>query len=320
MKIIKFSLLAIACTFSFMLVGTIQEATAASNGSITISPFLKEIRFTANEPTKEFSVSLTNNTKITQEFSLNALDFGSLNETGGIVFAGSNSNSLINKYGLANWLTLGTQSITIEPGKTATIPVAIINDVSMKPGGHYAAIVASVRTPETSSSNVIGVNQKLSSLIFATKMGGEKYDLTLKDIDVSGGIFKLPSQVKLRFYNPGNVHIVPRGIVKIISPNGTVVSQGVINEESSYVLPETTRQLTVEMNDIGSVGLWPALYRVQVDYRYEGFETFARKEKTVYFMNLVSLVLILLVIGGGLYYALKVHHKTAKKSSKKAEY
>lgn len=272
-----------------VLIPVVAQA-ASSSANITISPFLREVRFPADEATKDFSVQLTNNTGTTQNFRLSVLDFGSLDASGGVVFAGSDASKLSKKYGLANWLQLGQKNLELKSKETAEIKATILNDSNLSPGGHYAAIIASIDAATGTSDNQVNINRQISSLILATKVGGEKYDLKLNGVSSNGNWLHLPGEVSLNFSNPGNVHVVPRGTVKLLAVNGSVVAQGVINEESSYVLPETERVLTVKLNKTGSVGLWPAAYKLQIDYRYDGIDQIARREQSLYFLNAQSFI------------------------------
>lgn len=289
----------LAVSFFTLLLLTGSSDAAGPKSTITISPFLHEVRFSADEATKDFSIEITNNTSTEQSFNLSVLDFGSLDESGGIVFAGSDASTLVKKYGLAQWLQLSQTNLSLGPNKTKEIKATILNDSTMTPGGHYAAIIASINSSGESTGNEININQQLSSLILATKVGGEAYDLKLEDISLNGNWLQLPDEVTLSFKNPGNVHVVPRGTVKVLSSSGGVVASGVINQESSFVLPETTRVITLELTKQGKASLWPAIYTVQVDYRYEGIDQIARKERKVFFLNLPGLA-VLVAIGGGL--------------------
>jgi hypothetical protein len=262
-----------------------SEALAQSSSQVTIVPFLQSVRVESNEPTKTVDLTITNSSSKTQSFHLNVLNFGTLNETGGLVFSGNNASALAKKYGLASWLRLSVSDLVLEPNQSSTVQATIINDVSLTPGGHYGAVVASINTKDDIGSNKVNVKQELSSLIFATKVGGEKYDLSLKGLNYDVGWGKLPSQVTLRFKNTGNVQVVPRGIVKILSPRGNVVSQGVINEASSYVLPETYRQIPVSLKSVAKEGIWPRFYRLDVYYRYDGINSFTAKSYTLYLVN-----------------------------------
>ncbi len=267
-----------------------QASAAKPSSQITIVPFLQTVRIQASESTKTFDLTLSNKTSRAQSLHLSVLNFGTLNETGGLVFAGSNASTLVKKYGLASWLRLSVNDLTLQPNETATIQATIINDVSLTPGGHYGAVVAAVNSLDATGGNQVNVKQQLSSLILATKVGGEKYDLKLDGIryDINWG--RLPATINLRFKNPGNVQVVPRGIVKLISPKGKVIKQGVINENSSYVLPETYRQIPVNLQTVAREGWWPKFYRMEVYYRYDGIDSFAVKNYTLYLVNLPALI------------------------------
>ncbi|HZL08244.1 MAG TPA: hypothetical protein VFC50_03560 [Candidatus Dormibacteraeota bacterium] len=291
-----------------MLTGALPTHAAGSRPLVTIAPFLQQVQVSPADSVKNFNVYLTNSSTATLSFHLSVADFGSLDETGGLVFAGNNASSLTKKYGLSSWLRLGVNDLSLAPGKTATVTATIINDVSLQPGGHYAAIIASVKNQNPAAKNQIDIKQELSALILATKTGGDKYDLHLNNLQYDSSWWSLPGEVSLRFYNPGNVHVVPRGLVKLIAPNGQVVSQGVINDASTFVLPQTYRQIQVDLKSVGHSGWRPGLYHLRVDYRYDGLDRYASKTFTARFLNLSSLLLIVAVIAVIIWLTVKIRH------------
>ena len=274
------------------------HAYAASNvPTVTVSPFLQNVQVQENDQTKPLDLTLLNTSNQTQTFHLSVLDFGALNETGGVAFASSDSSTLIKKYGLSTWLKLDNDSITLAPGQKTKVGAVINNDSTMSPGGHYAAVIASLDSENGSKGNTVDIKQQLSALIMVTKTGGEKYDLSLNNTKFKTSWWHLPTSLVLRFKNPGNVQVVPRGMVKIVAPGGAVVSQAAINEGSGFILPETFRQFPVELQNVGRPKLWPTTYQLQVIYRYDGLEQFAIKTYKVRFINLpVLLVAGLLVL------------------------
>ncbi len=283
-----------------------------SKSGITLSPFEQQLSIAPDDLTRSFNLSLTNNTTTLQELSLTARDFGSLNDTGGVLLEGSNAYS--QKYGLASWLALGTDTVVLQPGEKKSVPVTIENRSTLQPGGHYGAVVASVTSLDDQSSNRVVINQQLLSLLLVTKVGGEKYNLKLKDISPNGNWFHLPNTVKLRFQNPGNVHVVPRGTVKLKSPSGKILAEGIINSESAFILPESFRELFVPLNKIAAAPPLPGVYNVEVDYRYDGINAVAIKNYPVRFLSLGTFagigVFIVLI-----FYFLRKRKTTSKKSS-----
>lgn len=251
---------------------------------ITISPFLQRITIQPNDAEKTFAIKFTNNTSSLQELRLKAQDFGTLNETGGVLLEGNSGYT--KKYGLTSWLRLGSDTVVLRPKESREIQVTIQNRTSLQPGGHYAAVVASVKALDGVSGNQVAINQQLMSLILVNKTGGEHYALKLVDIDQNGNVLKLPSSIKLRFQNPGNVHVVPRGTVLLKSPSGRVLAKGLINSESAFVLPETFREIYVPLTKVSNDFPFPGLYQVEVDYRYDGVEQTVRKTAPVKFINI----------------------------------
>ena len=261
-----------------------QAASKTAVHGISLSPFEQQVSIAPDDTDTSYMLGLTNHTAGLQELDLSVHDFGSLNDTGGILLEGNGHYS--QKYGLAAWLSLGTDTVVLQPGESRQVQVTINNRSSLAPGGHYGAVVASVNSLNGQSGNHVVINQQLLSLVLVDKVGGDHYDLRLQGIKQNGNWLHLPNTVTVRFQNPGNVHVIPRGTVKLKSPGGTVVAQGIINSESAFVLPESFRELYVPLTKIGSAAPWPGLYNIEVDYRYEQITRTATKTYTLHFVDL----------------------------------
>jgi len=281
-------IVAVAASIAVLMPGLASAAkpiaSQKTTGGITISPFLQQLTIQPNDIEKSYNLTLTNSTNSIQELRLSVRDFGSLNETGGVLLEG-NSN-YTKKYGLTSWLQLGADTVILQPKESREVPVTIQNRTSLQPGGHYAAVVASVKALDELTGNEVAVNQQLMSLVLVNKAGGEHYALRLTDIEQNGNWITLPSVVKLRFQNPGNVHVVPRGTVELKSPGGTVIARGIINSESAFVLPETFREIYVPLEKVANDFPAPGLYRIDVKYRYDGIDKTAEKSEILRFINL----------------------------------
>ncbi len=274
----------------------VQAAPKAPVTGITLSPFEQQFSIAPDEPSKNFTLNLTNNTSSLQELKLTARDFGSLNDTGGVLLEGNTNYT--RKYGLSSWLVLGTDTVVLQPGESRGVPISIDNRSSLQPGGHYGAVVASVTSLDAQSGgNHVAINQQLLSLVLVNKVGGAHYDLRLPSLSQNGNWLHVPDTVRLRFQNPGNVHVVPRGSVKLTSPSGTVLATGIINSESAFVLPESFRELYVPLTPVSKALSLPGIYHVEVDYRYDGLARTAHKSYAVRYINLklyAGLVIIVL--------------------------
>ncbi len=260
-----------------------RAAAKNTTSGISLSPFVQQIALQPNDGARSFSLTFTNHTDTLQELNLASRDFGSLNDTGGVLLEGS--SGFTQKYGLTSWLSLEADTVVLQPKESRAVLVSIDNRSSLQPGGHYGAVVASVNSLNDQVGNHVVVNQQLLSLILVDKVGGEHYDLKLDRVNQNGNWLHLPNDIRLRFQNPGNVHVVPRGIVKLKSPSGRVLAQGIINSESAYILPESYRELFVPLTRTASAPPLPGIYHVEVDYRYEGIARTVSKSYAVHFVN-----------------------------------
>jgi hypothetical protein len=295
------------------------QAAAARNttGGISLSPFLQNISIQPSDIAKSFNLTITNHTAGLQELDLSTHDFGSLNNTGGILLEGSNSKYGL-RYGLTSWLSLGTDTVVLQPNESRAVLVTINNRASLQLGGHYGAVVASVNSLNNQSGNKVVINQQLLSLILVDKVGGDHYDLNLNSATTNGNWLHLPNTARLVFQNPGNVHVVPRGLVKLKSPTGTVIAQGIINSGSAFMLPESFREFYVPLTPIGKAPPLPGLYHIEVDFRYDGINRYAVKNYAVRFIDL-GLYVVLAMLAVITWTVRRRRRKAAKKTIKIAK-
>jgi hypothetical protein len=270
--------------------------TAAPPSGITISPPLQQVAFPVAETSVPLNVIVTNNTPQTQTLYLSSVDFNALQDTGGLLFIGSKATALQRRYGLAKWLQLPYQQMTLTAGQSQTVDAAIRNDSTLAGGGHYGAILFTLRPLLDSGGQVsANLNAVASALVFAEKQGGIIYQLSLQTPHLGTYWSTLPSSVSLRFRNGGNVHLVPRGTVTITGPfSKKAVSEGTINEDSAIILPQNTRDYRVELShSIGSLA--PGPYKMQVAYRYDGNDVYQTVTVTFWVINLEGIAAILLI-------------------------
>lgn len=266
---------------------------------ITLSPFLQTVSVASFESTKSFTVQVTNHTDTTRSFNTSMTDFGAQNEFGGVAFLGLTNSNYNVKHGLVKWLTIDRSNFSLDPKSSITITATIRNDEELTPGGHYGALLVNeFAGSDQAKANTIVANPTVSSLIFVTKLGGEQYDLRLNKVTHDTSWLHLPTVAHLRFQNPGNVAVVPRGTVQLLGPHDTLIAQSAINEDSSYILPDAYRQLAVPLKSVGAVTWWPAQYRLLVNYRYDGLAQTATHTEKVYFISLPHLLLSTALIIG----------------------
>ncbi|NTW89453.1 MAG: hypothetical protein HGB37_00885 [Candidatus Moranbacteria bacterium] len=270
-------------------------AESAPASGFTISPFYREIDIQKSQERVSFAIDVTNNSQQIAEFRVSVLDFGALDETGGVAFLGS-SDSL--KYALASWVQLENDTLLIKAGETQTVRGYVENRDSLSPGGHYGAIYLKSEGPGVSAETRrnVAFDPSMASLLFVRKVGGEVYDMRLDGREYPQSLFTLPSSVTLRFQNIGNVHVIPRGTVKITDPLGRVVRSGVINEQSGIVLPEAFRKLSANLMRVETPFI-PGRYTVTIGYRYDGKDsTDSNISDYIYIPPIFALAMAVIVV------------------------
>ena len=272
-----------------------HAAAKPASNAISLSPFVQNITIESSDSTKSYELELTNNSPNLQEIDLSSHDFGSLNDSGGVLLIGSN-DSYSQHYGLTSWLTLETDTVVLSPGESRQVLVSVNNRPDLQPGGHYGAVVATVKSLDDTSGNHVVINQQLLSLVLVDKQGGEHFDLALASVEQNGNWLHLPNDIKLHFSNPGNVHVTPRGKVLLRNPAGTTVAQGVINTESAYILPASFRDLYVKLTPTSRALPLPGVYHLEVSYRYDGLSVAATKRYAVHFISLKLYAIIATIV------------------------
>jgi hypothetical protein len=276
-------------------------AAAASRATgFTVSPAYQPVTVAANQPETQYSLQISNNTQYDQNFRLSVVDFGSLDEEGGVAFTGTPAKELDHKYGLASWMALEKDAVFVPVGKSAEVIVRISNRPSLAPGGHYGAVLATAVTDTGQESARVGLKQVLSSLVLAVKDGGAIRMLNLDSQKMNGGFWRLPTQVEQRFENAGNVHVIPRGVVEVVDPVGKVVVRGAMNESSGMILPESFRKYKTQLDNVGQAWL-PGRYKLVSTYRYDGTEKTKTLTKSFWYVGglVIWLVVVLVLAAGG---------------------
>ncbi len=284
----------------WIILSALITPIAAEAAAISVSPAFQDVLLPSAAASKDISVTFSNQSTSPQTYKLSTVDFGSLDESGGVAFLGVPNSELEHRYGLVSWIKLEKEQIFLPPAGSAKVTVHIDNRASLAPGGHYAAILATSTGEADAATDKTKVNlrQIIASLLLVRKEGGGEIGLNAAGISVgSHSLFSLPKFLTLRFQNPGNVHVVPRGTVSIKDPSGRVVMSGLINENSDIILPESFRKLRVSLTTLRPA--WtPGRYSVVSNFRYDGSTDVRTSKVSFWYMGIALTILFLLVFGG----------------------
>lgn len=276
---------------------------AENNQGVSFSPPFTDIEI-GSEKEKKIDLEISNQSESSLVFGLSVIDFGSLDESGGIAFLTTQPNSDERKYALASWISLEKSEVIVPPKSKEIIKVTILNKESLFPGGHYGAVLATIRNEEKALSDKVGINQSIASLLYVQKNGGETKNLILRNIYRKNPTLVFIKNIDLKFENNGNTHLVPRGKVEIKSITNKTVAKGIINEASNKILPETTRKITVNL-DVFKKWIWPGKYFIEINYRFDGKEEFINYKNSFLYIGIEGIIIFVSGILLFFYFLLK---------------
>lgn len=196
--------------------------------SIEVSPAFMEISLEKPEQEKEIKITYKNYSDQSINLRIFPIDFKQKNENGDLTLLGQQTEGY--SYSLSSFLSFNSTSIEVDPQGTGTLTVKAKNRQDLSPGGHYAAVIATL-TADTESTGSAKIAPSVSSLILLRKVGGERFNLSLKEVDWPDSLmtFSYPEAVHLLFQNEGNIHMVPYGRIEVRDMFSRILSKGTIN-------------------------------------------------------------------------------------------
>ncbi len=285
---------------------TISPSVFAASG-IGIAPAIQEVELRESDEQVSFSVTIANTTELATEFKLSTLDFGALDESGGVAFLGRTGQETTT-YGLSKWMSLDKTQVRLEPGKTEEVRVTIKNEDSLSPGGHYGAVVVSSTKVGQLNTESVETLPAASTLVLLKKYGGETLELELDSIKANNSLVSLPSSADLRFHNVGNTHVVPRGTTTLTGPFNSIVSRGVINEASGYILPDTYRIYDTPFQSVSQPWL-PGRYTLKTEWRFDGKEQTTITTTHYWYLGKVGVGVLILISSAIVLYMFILYRK-----------
>ncbi len=260
---------------------------------------------------KKLEIYFVNHNSESLNLELVPIDFKQKDEYGGISLIGQEAGTF--SYSLSSFLSFESNSLVLAPGEKRKFLVSVKNREDLSPGGHYAAVVAKLVSTGDESESATAIKPSVSSLILLRKVGGERFNLSLSNIDWPKTlfVFSYQSSLVLTFKNEGNVHLTPYGRLDIKDIFGRLIYKAVVNEGSLRVLPETTRRIPVFLTKT-ALGLPFSVNSISV----QG-EDSLKKTRYLYKGSFIYVDPAILVLVAVLIYSLKRRAKTQEKMKKK---
>lgn len=144
-------------------------------------------------------------------------------------------------FSLSSWVKLSSPSqFTINPGQLVTVNFSVNPPKDAEQGTHYGALLFSY-SGKLSEGSVSEVQQSVGTILLVyygqSRENGEVHSKADRKILWS------PDKVTFseRFNNTGNVHVKPKGEVKVRNMFGQIVSTPQVNRDAANVLPKSER-------------------------------------------------------------------------------
>jgi len=138
-----------------------------------------------------------------------------------------------------NWFTLDKNQVDVPAGESSEIKYSIsIPDGSE---GEYDARVIFSKDP---TAKIMGISIRYNFPVYIIVSGTEKYDFSIEDINITN---KSNTEISINMTNTGNVHIRPKGTIKIVSKD-TEYSM-IFNKRKWAIIPNEKYRYTDKFKD-----------------------------------------------------------------------
>jgi len=260
---IIFSSFAVIALFGSMFVNKAQ--------ALTISPARIEISGDAGSTiTKD--ITLFNDSKNSSEtYYVSYSNFEAQGETGSPRFVEPKND-------LGTWMNAG-ESVTLEAGKSKTIPLTIIIPKDAYAGGHFAVVFFG-NNPNTKDGGQVSVGAKTGTLVLLSVNGNVLEAGGLADFKTKNNqIFynSLPVSFQYRWKNDGNDRVKPEGNITIHNIFYFPTAKINANAVSGNILPHSTRLFDIDWvkfpidTKVNKSNSFLASYFDKVYYQWQNF-------------------------------------------------
>ncbi len=233
------------CTVLISITGILAPKISEAQDSLTLTltPPLFKINLEPGDVWRS-SVKAVNANPYDLDLYANVLNFEAQGERGQAKFIPVTER--IGMEGtLAEWIEVEDKAIHVEREASQDIPFTLRVPENAAPGGHYAAILVGTKPlKENLEGSGISVSSLISSLLFVEVQGDIREEGRIREFKTDKSVYQTPeAKLTLTFENSGNVHVQPRGKIRIYNMWGKERGDIPINEGSEFgnILPKSSR-------------------------------------------------------------------------------
>lgn len=280
----KKNLLTTSFVAMFCLLSFGQQAGAASDisyetvplfgasGDFVVGPGKVEYSIQPGE-TREAELVVTNRLGRAADFQLDVEDVAGSNDPQQAVrLLGTDRGP----YSLRDYISFPEDTIALENGERARIPVTIAVPTDAEPGGHYGSVLVSVIADEAVLTAEAGsaaprsvVVSRVGALYFVTVPGDVVTAGSLKRFQSIADqklFLEGPIAFEVLFENTGSVHLNPHGNITLTNMFGDTIDRVAI--EPWYTMPESSRYLEATIDRSWLFGYYTA--ELELNRGYDG--------------------------------------------------
>ncbi len=217
-------------------------------GDFVVGPGRSEVELAPGE-SKTIEISVTNRISDDRLFEFVVEDITGTQDGSSLVAV---QDGEVSPYSVVDYISFPQNSISLELGERARIPVTISVPADAEPGGYYGSIFVTtlrkgVAVTDAAPQPTSPIIARIGSLIFLTVKGDvERSGQTLGVDIVDNGKLWLeegPINLGITYENTGSVHLNPYGEISITNMLGEEV--GFVELEPWFVLPKAIRNREV---------------------------------------------------------------------------
>lgn len=175
--------------------------------------------------------------------------------------------------GLARWMTT-TESVTIDPKESKTLPLTVTIPKDAEPGGYFAAILASTIPPAPESDRNVLLEAQVGTLVLLQVNGDFKQGVDILEFGTTNKkhwFTALPIEFYYRFQNAGDSWVKPIGDVIARNWFGKTTKVIPTNEDRGNILPRSIRKFTTTWYGKDKNGQMPKGFWKKVVYEWNNF-------------------------------------------------
>lgn len=215
-------------------------------------------------------LSVMNSSNETKEIVVNKGDFLMNSETEEVEFFETPNGA--NIYSLQDWIIIPQDTFTVETYAKQVIPYEIHIPYDAEARGHYGSLFVqeeAVEKPEAIASAKVSL--RIAHLILLEVEGKLTQDISLVDFKINGEkTMDGMAQFESVFFNNGNIHGAPQGIIEVTDVDGLSLNEVTLNEAKNNVLPNSKKTFKTDC-DLNHVE--PGVYRAKLQgFTEEGKE------------------------------------------------